>query len=360
MPSIPSTAILPRYVVPAQSRFTAIATNREITRLVSTSRSRHSYLLPPPEPAKETQDLLAAIRKRAVAKSLDKLVCSIGRQVDGLPLGYLLKVNAVEDVEGNIVPLPDGMFGEIGFGTYPLDALASSMGRPQITLPRPPLKDGSYYVWYTCIAGRLEATTYDSDLSRGMEQRAADEALRRKVLGMALRSGPGTPARAQVAEYWRDIAIRRTEIFRSTEAARQLAVIQASLAAAEDQFNTAYENYVSVSRELANQAAEMQTLDLIGSVLSAAGSVASAHEKFKEWRAATTASMTTTQTSEKAAAEAARSDLMRAQEATARNWLDRGYPPVAPAEVPVVDNPFAEPENATVDPKAAVKRPILM
>ena len=54
------------------------------------------------------------------------------------------------------------------------------------------------------------------------------------------------------------------------------------------------------------------------------------------------------------------SDLMRAQEATARNWLDRGYPPVTPAEVPKVDNPFAEPENATVDPDATVKRPILM
>ena len=224
----------------------------------------------------------------------------------------------------------------------------------------PGLKDGSYYIWYTCIAGSLEATTYETDLSRGMEQRAKEEAQRRTILGQAFRGGPGAPARAMVAEYWRDVAIRRADIRGNVEAARNLAAMQASLAAAQDHFNSAYEDYARISREMANQAAEMQTLNLIGAVLSAAGSVATAHETIKAWRAAKASSLAASQASAKATAEGARSELLHAQDQAAQGWQNRGYAPVQPAEVPNITNPFEQPEDSTVDPNAAVKRPILM
>ena len=331
-----NAARLPRFQLPDSSRTIPIQARADFTGLVPTARQKHTYLNRIKAPTGELRAVARWADRSAINRSLDAFVCQVGRQVQGLKLGYLVRINAAIDASGRYAPDYRNILTGIGFGTEPIDALASAMAFPTITSTKAP-SDASHYVWFTCEGLGIEATSFEIATTKSFESRAGAEAARRAILGQAIRpDGPNGVARAQVAEYWKDIAARRTRIWENADALRRGQELQTQLEAAQDRFNTAYRNYQSITREMANEAAEMQALNFIESLLSVAGHTANAVGAISAERTAKLDMLRAGQSQRHSDATSARQGLSEAQDLHIAAWHAQGFPAVPPAQIPDV------------------------
>lgn len=314
---------LPVFFVEGSTRVVGIKLDIELTRLVDSSSKRHGYLVPSPggpmfdEAAKAA---LKSLQRRAVRNALDKFVVQIARQLKENPkVGYLVKVNksaALEDTE----TLGIGLITPIGFGVEPIDALAESYRIPAFRAAPSTMPDASEYVWYTWTSGELSASRYEVALPRQLESMAQTEANRRFVLGnVRLETRTGI-VRAQAAEYWRNHAQQRLALIDEFERKKRVIDLLARLQAAQDQFNFAYENYQAASREMARNAAEMQTLERIGGVISLLSTGIEGVAAAKKWREERQTSLSQSTETHRSQAQSTRQEMSGAQQGLVNEW----------------------------------------
>ena len=318
-----NSATLPVFIVDGKTHIVTVRTDLELTRLVDTSAARHGYLVKSgavPRLDSATRAVLGFLQKKATRNALDNFVLQIARQLKENPkVGYLVKVNKSAALEG-AETLNSGLLTPIGFGMEPLDALAESYRIPAYRASSSPMPDTSEYVWYTWTNGELTPARYDLDFPRQLERQAQIEADRRFVLGnVKLETGTGI-ARAQVAEYWREFSTQRLALIKDFDLKKRIADMSARLQVAQDQFNFAYENYQSAAREMARNAAEMQTLDRIGSVISLLKTGAEAVQAAKDWRAQRQASLNQTKDTHRQLAQSARQEMVETQKVIIDQW----------------------------------------
>jgi len=339
-----STARLPYFTVDGRTWHSTLQTDPQLTRVVSTNNRRHSYLAPPSVPPYMRpavyRALLRLLQRNRVAKALDEMALHAAKQIGERPVGYLARVNLGVDSEGNTILLPGELMTGIGFGVEPLDALAEAHRTPQLQQGGVTVRKISYYVWYNRSPDGVYTSTLSDELSRALDEQAVVEAHRRHLLGEAFRKGgPNGVEQARAAEYWREFATRQTQVSERAESYGRLAELNARMMAAQDAFNSAYENYQTINREMANNAAEMQTLGKIGAVLNLLGSGSAALDSARAWRAARAQGLTQQQGSQRASAEAARTDVVAAQDALQAEWGQAGAQTWAPPRIPQVTPP---------------------
>lgn len=278
-------ARLPVYFVEGKTQRTSLRLNQDLTKLVSTDKSRHSYLVPSPEFGEAAKVSLRLLQEKKVRDALDSFVAQIARQLTANPrVGYLVKVNIAAGLEGTEV-LNSGLLTGLGFGAEPVDALAENLRSPAFRLPPAGMGDLSEYVWFTASNGTVDASRYDANFSRALEWQAGEEANRRVILGNVKTDMATSIRRAQVAEYWRSFAATRLQLFADFDKKQKIAKLNAKLQATQDHFNQAYENYQTSARDLARNAAQMQTLEKIGAVISLLKTGNDAYNAAVAWRA---------------------------------------------------------------------------
>ncbi len=318
-----NASTLPVFYVEGSTQVVGIKLDTELTRLVSSDSRRHGYLVPSPggpmfdEAAKEA---LKFLQRRAVRNALDNFVVQIARQLRENPkVGYLVKINksaALEDTE----TLNSDLLSPIGFGMEPIDALAESYRIPALRAAPSAMPDTSEYVWYTWTSGELLASRYEVALPRQLESMARTEANRRFVLGnVKLETRTGI-VRAQAAEYWRKHAEQYLSLIGEFERKKRINELLSRLQAGQDQFNFAYENYQAASREMARNAAEMQTLERISGVISLLKTGVEVVTAVKEWREERQASLSQTTETHHVQAQSARQEMSSAQQSLVNEW----------------------------------------
>ncbi|GEM_PF-2887251 len=339
-----AAAKLPYFSVDGKTWHSILRTDPQLTRLVSTDSSRHAYLAPPKVPPYMTpavyRGLLTLLQKDRIAKALDAMALHAAKQIGDRPVGYMARVNLGVDPTGGTVLLPGELITGIGFGVEPLDALAEARRSPRLEQGGVTVRRISYYVWYNRSPDGVYTSTYTAELSKALDQQAEVEAQRRHLLGEVFRKGgPSGIEQARAAEYWREFATRQGQLSERAEAYKRIAELNARMAAAQDAFNTAYENYQTANREMANNAAEMQTLGKIGAVLELLKSGSAALDSARAWRASRAQALAQQQGTLRTSAESARTELTGTQEALQIEWRQRGAQTWAPPQIPLVPPP---------------------
>ena len=337
-------ARLPYFSVDGKTWHSTLRTDAQLTRMVSTDNRRHTYLAPATVPPYMTpavyRGLLRLLQQNRIARALDAVALHAAKQIGDRPVGYMARVNLGVDALGGTVLLPGELITGVGFGVEPLDALTEARRSPQLEQGGVTGRRISYYVWYNRSPEGVYTSTYSAELSKALDEQAAVEAQRRHLLGEVFRKGgPNGVEQARAAEYWREFATRQTQLGERAEAYKRIAELNARMAAAQDAFNNAYENYQVVNREMASNAAEMQTLGKIGVVLDLLKSGSAALDSARAWRASRAQALTQQQGALRASAETARTGLTGAQDALQTEWRQAGAQTWAPPQIPQVPPP---------------------